>query len=297
MSRNSDTATTPPSIPMPSISTGKQTADGIPNEALVDLLTSDGIDDPPPTSTIPQVRVMADGATLRDESRRFDFEKICSVFEGQNRTESPGGILAGPSELDQWVLDSLGGGTQTDMVEDLNTFKANPVSATEQDSRPDRSGYHDIEGAVPLNDAPPPCDDLTTPFSFDQLNDTLGSASDEMHTLHQQYGQLQKLVAGRLGKGNELKGSERKMPQKVASKAQDSKTYGDATALSDLRAPDTTVRDVTDTGPQIAIGGGSGHGPKKVGDQRSLDSLRSKMSIDGTSFSPCHRKYDERPAF
>ncbi|KAI5984450.1 hypothetical protein EDD15DRAFT_2375254 [Pisolithus albus] len=49
------------------VSTGEQTADGIPNEAfeaLIDLLTFDGIEDPPPsTSTVPRARVTAEGAT------------------------------------------------------------------------------------------------------------------------------------------------------------------------------------------------------------------------------------------
>ncbi|KIK16291.1 hypothetical protein PISMIDRAFT_686463 [Pisolithus microcarpus 441] len=180
MSRNTDTATTSPSIPTPSISTGEQTANGVPNkafEALIDLLTSDGIDDVPPTSTVPQSRIAAEGAALRDQSGRLDFEKICSMFEGQNHAESQGGTLVGVVEPDQRVLDSLGGGAQTDVddrrdnVEDTDTLKANPVTANVQDSRPDRSGYPDVDSAIPSNDAPPPRDVLTTPFSFDRLNE------------------------------------------------------------------------------------------------------------------------------
>ncbi|KAI5984221.1 hypothetical protein EDD15DRAFT_2521761 [Pisolithus albus] len=57
---------------------GEQTADGVPNEAfeaLIDLLIPDGIDDAPPgTSIVPQARVAADGAALRDESGRLDFK-------------------------------------------------------------------------------------------------------------------------------------------------------------------------------------------------------------------------------
>ncbi|KAI5995094.1 hypothetical protein EDD15DRAFT_2366007 [Pisolithus albus] len=49
------------------VSTGEQTADGIPNEAfeaLIDLLTFDGIEDPPPsTSTVSRARVTAEGTT------------------------------------------------------------------------------------------------------------------------------------------------------------------------------------------------------------------------------------------
>ncbi|KAI6017175.1 hypothetical protein BKA83DRAFT_4325186 [Pisolithus microcarpus] len=275
MSRNTDAATTSPSIPTPSISTGEQTADGVPNEAfeaLIDLLTSDGIDDAPPTSTVPRDRITAEGAALRDESGRLDFEKICSMFEGQIHAESQGGTPVGAVESDQRVLDSLGGGAQTDVndrrdnVGDTDTPKANPVTATVLDSRPDKSGYPDVDGAVPSNDAPPPRDVLTTPFSFDQLNDALGSARDEMRTLRRQYDELQQLVAERLGKGKELKGSERKTMQKVASGAQDSKTCRDATASSDLRVPGTTVRDGTEAGPQIAAEGGSNYGPKQDGD-------------------------------
>ncbi|KAI6017170.1 hypothetical protein BKA83DRAFT_4497000 [Pisolithus microcarpus] len=254
MSRNTDTATTSPSIPTPSISTGEQTANGVPNkafEALIDLLTSDGIDDVPPTSTVPQSRIAAEGAALRDQSGRLDFEKICSMFEGQNHAESQGGTLVGVVEPDQRVLDSLGGGAQTDVddrrdnVEDTDTLKANPVTANVQDSRPDRSGYPDVDSAIPSNDAPPPRDVLTTPFSFDRLNE---------------------LVAERLGKGKELKGLERKATQKVVSGAQDSKTCRDATAPSDLRVPPTAVRDGTEAGPQIATEGGSNYGPKQDGD-------------------------------
>ncbi|KAI6027901.1 hypothetical protein BKA83DRAFT_4235517, partial [Pisolithus microcarpus] len=270
-----NTATTSPSIPTPSISTGEQTADGVPNEAfeaLIDLLTSDRVDDAPPTSTVPQARVTADGAALRDQSGRLDFEKICSMFEGQNHAESHGGIPVGDGEPDRWVLDSLGGAAQTDMddrrdnVEDTDTLKANPVTANVQDSRPDRSGYPDVDSAVPSSDAPPPRDVLTTPFSFDQLNDALGSARDETRTLRQQYDELQKLVAERLGKGKELKGLERKATQKVVSGAQDSKTRRDATAPSDLRVPPTAVWDGTEAGPQIATEGGSNYGPKQDGD-------------------------------
>ncbi|KIK16287.1 hypothetical protein PISMIDRAFT_15922 [Pisolithus microcarpus 441] len=87
-----------------------------------------------------------------------------------------------------------------------------------------------------------------------------------MRTLRRQYDELQQLVAERLGKGKELKGSERKTMQKVASGAQDSKTCRDATASSDLRVPGTTVRDGTEAGPQIAAEGGSNYGPKQDGD-------------------------------
>ncbi|KAI6015389.1 hypothetical protein BKA83DRAFT_4341327, partial [Pisolithus microcarpus] len=267
MSRNTDTATTSPSIPTPSISTGEQAADGVPSEAfeaLLDLLTSDGIDDAPPISTVPRARVTAEGAALRDESGRLNFEKICCMFEGQNHTESQGGTPVGDGEPDRRVLDSLGGPAQTDVVdrrdnvEDKNTSKVNPVTATVQDSRPDRSGYPDVGGAVHSNDAPLPRDVLTTPFSFDQLNDALGNARDEMRTLRRQYDELQQLVTVRLGKGRELKGSERKTTQKVVCGAHDSKTCRDATALSDLRGHAAAMRDGTEAGRQ--------NGPKQVGD-------------------------------
>ncbi|KAI6015396.1 hypothetical protein BKA83DRAFT_4481683 [Pisolithus microcarpus] len=81
-----------------------------------------------------------------------------------------------------------------------------------------------------------------------------------------QYGELQQLVAVRLGKGKELMGSERKTTQKVVCGAQDSKACRDATAPSDLRVLATTVQDGTKAGPQIAIGGGSEYGPKQGGD-------------------------------
>ncbi|KAI6027880.1 hypothetical protein BKA83DRAFT_4490418 [Pisolithus microcarpus] len=186
------------------------------------------------------------------------------MFEGQNNAESQGRIPAGAGEPDRRVLDSLGGGAQTDVVnrrdivEDTNTPKANPVTSTTRNSRPDRGGYPDVDGAVPPNHAPLPHDVLATPFSFDQLNGALGSARDEMRTLCRQYDELQRLVAVRLGKGKELKGSERKTTQKVVCGAHDSKTCRDATTPSDLRVPATTVQDGTEAGPQ--------NGPKQVGD-------------------------------
>ncbi|KIK18484.1 hypothetical protein PISMIDRAFT_684160, partial [Pisolithus microcarpus 441] len=64
-----------------------------------------------------------------------------------------------------------------------------------------------------------------------------------------QYGELQQLVAVRLGKGKELMGSERKTTQKVVCGAQDSKACRDATAPSDLRVLATTVQDGTKAGP------------------------------------------------
>ncbi|KAI6027876.1 hypothetical protein BKA83DRAFT_4123756 [Pisolithus microcarpus] len=225
---------------------GEQTTDGVPNaafEALIDLLTFDGIDDAPPsTATVPRARVTPERAAFRDQSGRLDFEKICSMFEGQNHAESQGRIPAGAGEPDRRVLDSLGGGTQTDVV----------------NRRDITGGYPDVDGAVPPNHAPPPRDVLATPFSFDQLNDALGSACDEMRTLCRQYDELQRLVAVRLGKGKELKGSERKTTQKVVCGAHDSKTCRDATAPSGLRVPATTVQDGTEAGPQ--------NGPKQVGD-------------------------------
>ncbi|KAI6131128.1 hypothetical protein EDD16DRAFT_1539090 [Pisolithus croceorrhizus] len=268
MSRN--TAATSPSIPTPSLSTGDQTADGVPNEAfeaLIDLLASDGIDDVPPTSSVPRARITADGAALRDESGRLDFEKICSMFQGQNHAESQGETPVEAVQPDQQVLDSLGGGAQTDVdpprdiVEDTVTLKANPITATVQNSRPDRSRYPDVDSAAHSNDVQPLRNVLTTPFSFDQLNDALGSARDEMRTLRRQYDELQKLVAERLGKGK-----ERKMTQETVSGAQDSKPCRNLTAPSDLRVPAAAVRDGTKTGPQTAIAGGSDHGPKQDGD-------------------------------
>ncbi|KAI5995130.1 hypothetical protein EDD15DRAFT_2518317 [Pisolithus albus] len=261
MSRNADTATTSPSIPTPSISTGEQTANGIPSEAfeaLIDLSTSDGIDDPPPASTVPRVRVMADGAALRDESGRLDFEKICSMSEEQSHAESQGGPPIGAVESDQ-------------RAEDTVTLKANPVTSAVQDSRPDRSGYPDVDGAVPSNDAPPPRNVPTTPFSFDQLNDALRSARDEMRNLRRQYNELQQLVAGR-----------------VVSGAQDSKTCGDATVPSDLRVPATTARDGMEIGPRVAIGGGAEYGPKRDGDGGIAPEITCLTSWIA------HRKYGKR---
>ncbi|KAI5995078.1 hypothetical protein EDD15DRAFT_2195709 [Pisolithus albus] len=229
----------------------EQTTDGDPNapfEALIDLFTSDGKDDAPPsTATVLRARVMPERAAFRDQFRRLDFEKICSMFDSQDHTESQ--------------VDSLGGGAQTNVVnrrhivEDTNTPKTNPVTSTIRNSRPDRSGYPDVDGTVPSNDAPPPHDVLTTPFSFDPLNDTLGSACDETRTLRRQYDELHVV---RLGKGKELKGSERKTTEKVVCGAHDSKTHRAATAPSDLRVPATTVQDGTEAGPQ--------DGPKQVGD-------------------------------
>ncbi|KAI5995087.1 hypothetical protein EDD15DRAFT_2365996 [Pisolithus albus] len=187
-----------------------ETADGVPNEAfeaLIDLLTSDGIDDAPPgTSTVPRARVAGDGAALRDESGRLDFEKICSMFEGKDHMGSQGGIPVGAGEQDRRVADSLGGGAPTVVVnrrdirvEDTSTLKANPVTSTVQDLRPDRSEYPDVDSA----------------------NDALGCTRDEMRTLRRQYDELQRLIAERLGKGKELKGSERKTTQKVMQDGDD----------------------------------------------------------------------------
>lgn len=121
---------------------------------------------------------MADGAALRDESRRLDSEKICSMFEGQNHTESQGGTAAAAGESDPQVLDSFGRSIQTDVVdrrdnpvEDTVALKANLVTSPVRDSGPDRSGCPDVDGAVPSNDSPPPPshppDVLTVPSSFD----------------------------------------------------------------------------------------------------------------------------------
>ncbi|KAI5984437.1 hypothetical protein EDD15DRAFT_1726976 [Pisolithus albus] len=144
------------------------------------------------------------------------------MFKGKDHMGSQGGIPVGAGEQDRRVADSLGGGAPTVVVnrrdirvEDTSTLKANPVTSTVQDLRPDRSEYPDVDSAVPSNEAPPPRDVLTTPFSFDQLNDALQCARDEMRTLRRQYDELQQLVAERLGKGKELKGSERKTTQKV----------------------------------------------------------------------------------
>ncbi|KAI5984425.1 hypothetical protein EDD15DRAFT_2521616 [Pisolithus albus] len=88
---------------------------------------------------------MADGAALRDESRRLDSEKICSMFEGQNHTESQEGTAAAAGESDPQVLDSFGRSIQTDVVdrrdnpaEDTVALKANLVTSPVRDSGPDR---------------------------------------------------------------------------------------------------------------------------------------------------------------
>ncbi|KAI5995081.1 hypothetical protein EDD15DRAFT_716552 [Pisolithus albus] len=142
------------------------------------------------------------------------------MFEGQDHTESQGRIPVGADEPDRRVLDSLGGGATTDVVN-----RRDIVEGT--NSRPDRSGYPDVDGTVPSNDAPPPRDVLTTPFSFGPLDGALGSACGGTRTLRRQYDGLHVV---RLGKGKELKGSERK----------------------------TTEKDGTEAGPQ--------DGPKQVGD-------------------------------
>ncbi|KAI5984401.1 hypothetical protein EDD15DRAFT_2533149 [Pisolithus albus] len=198
------------------------------------------LDDAPlSTSTVPRARVTAEGAALRDQSGRLDFQKICSMFEGKDHAESQGGIPVGAGEMDRRILDSPGGGTQAD-VGDTNISKENPITASVQDSRPDRSEYPDVDGAVPSNDVPPLRDILTMPYSFDQLNDALGSARDEMHTLRRQYDELQQLVGVRLGKGKDR-------------------------------------NDGTKAAPQIAIGGGSEHGAKQ--DEETRRALTARVSI------------------
>ncbi|KAI5984403.1 hypothetical protein EDD15DRAFT_2375227 [Pisolithus albus] len=268
---------------------GEQTADGVPREAfeaLIDLLTSDGVDDAPSsTPTVPRARVTADGAAVRDESGRLDFGRIWSMFEGQNNADSQGGTAVAAGETFQQVLDFPEGAAQTDVVdrrdnvEGTNISKANPVTATVQDLRPDRSEYPDVDGAVPSNDVPPPRDILTTPFLFDQLNDALGSARDEMCTLRRRYDELRRLVAERLGKGKELKESGRKTTQKVVFGAHDSKTCRDATAPSGLRGHATAVRDGTEAGRQITTEGGSDYGPKMV--IASMTNVRPSLLLSG----------------
>ncbi|KAI5995079.1 hypothetical protein EDD15DRAFT_2529435 [Pisolithus albus] len=133
-------------------------------------------------ATVPRARVTPERAAFRDQSGRLDFEKICSMLEGKDHTE--GCPLELASRIDGWWTPS---------VEDTNTPKANPVTSTVQGLRPDRSEHPDVDGAVPSNEAPPPLD------------------CDE----------LQQLVAERLGKGKELKGSERKTTQKVVQDGDD----------------------------------------------------------------------------
>ncbi|KAI6140671.1 hypothetical protein BKA82DRAFT_1001075 [Pisolithus tinctorius] len=271
MSRS--TAPTSPSIPTPSISASPQAADGAPNEAfeaLIDLLASDGIDDAPPASAVPRrARSTSGGAVLRDASGRLDFEKICSMFEGQNLTASQGGAPVGSIAPDQQVPDSLGESVKTGVddrrdcqVENAAALQENPVTSTVQDSVPDRNGRPDGDNTFHSNDAPRLPDVLTTPFSFDQLNDALDSAHDEMRTLHRQYDELRTLVAERFGKGKKLGGLEQKMTQKVEREAQ----VKDSAAPSDLRVPDTTAQNGAETGSQIVIEGSSDHDPKQGGD-------------------------------
>ncbi|KAI5994073.1 hypothetical protein F5J12DRAFT_418600 [Pisolithus orientalis] len=271
MSRS--TAPTSPSIPTPSISASPQAADGAPNEAfeaLIDLLASDGIDDVPPASAVPRrARSTSGGAVLRDASGRLDFEKICSMFEWQNLTASQGGAPVGSIVPDQQVPDSLGESVKTGVddrrdcqVENAAALQENPVTSTIQDSVPDRNGRPNGDNALHSNDAPQLPDVLTTRFSFDQLNDALDSAHDEMRTLHRQYDELRTLVAERFGKGKKLGGPEQKMTQKVEREAQ----VKDSAAPSDLRVPDTIVQNGAETGSQIAIEGSSYHDPKQGGD-------------------------------
>ena len=47
----------------------------------------------------------------------------------------------------------------------------------------------------------PPREGLNAPLSFDQLNDALESAHDEVQTLQKQYDELQALVTEKFGKG------------------------------------------------------------------------------------------------
>lgn len=51
-----------------------------------------------------------------------------------------------------------------------------------------------------------PRDVLSAPFSFNQLNNALESAHDEVRTLRKQYDELQALVAEKFGKGKARKG-------------------------------------------------------------------------------------------
>ncbi|KAI6011298.1 hypothetical protein EDC04DRAFT_2580569 [Pisolithus marmoratus] len=248
MSRN--TTTTSLSIPTPSTPTNPQAADDAPNEAfeaLINLLASDGIDDVPPTSVVSRTRNTAGGAALRDASGKLDFEKIRSMFEGQNQTSSQAGAPVGTVEPDQQVLNTLGGGVQTGMVIDRRdsvrlgrlTFLTFLPSLIQLPCKQiplllPYKIHHRIQphDAVHSNDASPVRDVLTTPFSFDQLNDALESAHDEMRTLRRQYDELQTLVAERLGEGKKHKGPEQKVIHKVESEDQinGSKTGKNATA-------------------------------------------------------------------
>ncbi|KAI6018381.1 hypothetical protein EDC04DRAFT_2607780 [Pisolithus marmoratus] len=123
---------------MPSTPTNPQAEDGVPNEvfeALIGLLASDGIDDIPSTSAVPL---------------------------GRYQVASQGGAPVGTVELDQQVLNSLGGGVQTgmvvdrrDSVEDAATLQAKPVTAIIQNSSPVRTVYPDVDDAIYSNNAPP----------------------------------------------------------------------------------------------------------------------------------------------
>ncbi|KAI5995085.1 hypothetical protein EDD15DRAFT_2365995 [Pisolithus albus] len=194
---------------------------------------------------------MAEGAVLRDESGRLDLEKIWCVFEGQNHAVSKEGLRLQrySRRVGKRVLDSFGGPAQTDVVSRRDHpagrghgyLENESVTSTIRNSRPDRSGYPDVDGA---------------------LNDTLGGARDEVRTLPRLYDELRKV---RLEKGKELKASERRSTQ-VLSRAQDSKICRDAIAPSDLRVPAPTVQDGSEVGPQVAIGRRSEYGPKHDGD-------------------------------
>ncbi|KAI5984434.1 hypothetical protein EDD15DRAFT_2521622 [Pisolithus albus] len=107
MSRNTDTVTTSPSILTSSISASEQTADGVPDEvfeALIDILTSGGIDDARlSTSPVPRWRKELCSGTNPEDLiwRRYG---VCLKARATRR------------RVGKRVLDSFGGPAQTDVV-------------------------------------------------------------------------------------------------------------------------------------------------------------------------------------
>lgn len=90
-----------------------------------------------------------------------------------------------------------------------------------------------------------PRDVLSTPFSFNQLNNALESAHDEVRTLRKQYDELQALVTEKFGKGKARKekavenaGSGRRGASQIA-------TTGDEPGPSCMQQTTTSLVDIT----------------------------------------------------
>ena len=96
-----------------------------------------------------------------------------------------------------------------------------------------------------------PRDVLSTPFSFNQLNNALESAHDEVRTLRKQYDELQALVAEKIGKGKVRKGKAIENGGSGKHGASQIATTGDEPGPSCVQQTTTSLVDI-EVEPQVA---------------------------------------------